>query len=183
MAVRVESMGESNIRAVKSIEIECGLSRWPEADYLKEINRPEAITLVAIDGEQVVGFLCARLIISNQNQPENHPKNKHQSASMKLKERLINPYQEAEIYNLAVKQAHRRQKIAKRLLKSLYNMAAQYQIDVIWLEVRQSNLAALNFYRQEGFVEVALRKGLYAQPPEDGILMKKNCESLRREVF
>ncbi len=40
------------------------------------------------------------------------------------------------------------------------------------LEVRASNLAALAFYRAQGFVETGRRIGYYTDPIEDAVLMQ-----------
>jgi ribosomal-protein-alanine acetyltransferase len=42
----------------------------------------------------------------------------------------------------------------------------------ICLEVRASNQSALALYRKHGFEEVGVRKGYYANPPDDAILCR-----------
>src|SRR5262249_11518023 len=73
---------------------------------------------------------------------------------------------EHEILNLAVDPAHRRQGIARALLRD-----ALSQANADWfLEVRESNVPAIALYRSLGFEQVALRPGYYS--PESGIVMK-----------
>jgi len=76
--------------------------------------------------------------------------------------------EEAEILNLAVGPAARRQGIATRLVEETAAAAG----GSLWLEVRQSNVAARNLYEKLGFREVGLRPNYYQNPPEDGIVMK-----------
>jgi ribosomal protein S18 acetylase RimI-like enzyme len=77
------------------------------------------------------------------------------------------PGQEAEILNLAVAPASRRQGIAAALLHHARdNSAAQ-----LWLEVRVSNSAARAFYATQGFLETGLRPNYYQEPGEDAIVM------------
>jgi ribosomal-protein-alanine acetyltransferase len=72
---------------------------------------------------------------------------------------------EAEILNLAVHPAFRRQGIALQLLREL-------SAPRIFLEVRESNHAARALYLRAGFEECGLRRKYYDNPPEDGIVMR-----------
>jgi ribosomal-protein-alanine N-acetyltransferase len=72
---------------------------------------------------------------------------------------------EIEILNLAVAPAFRRRGIAKALLDKLPKCE-------IFLEVRESNLAARGLYQAAGFREVGLRRGYYQDPPEGAIVMR-----------
>ena len=42
------------------------------------------------------------------------------------------------------------------------------------LEVRRSNLAALNLYEKLGFRATAIREGYYQNPEEDGLILWLN---------
>jgi ribosomal-protein-alanine N-acetyltransferase len=75
---------------------------------------------------------------------------------------------ECELLNLVVKPACRRQGVARRLLELLLHGEGK----TVFLEVRESNLAAQNFYKSMGFKEVSIRKGYYDSPPESAIVMK-----------
>lgn len=78
---------------------------------------------------------------------------------------------EVEILNVAVHPEWRRRGLAKRLLKRLTRHSAIY-----FLEVRESNYAALALYRRLGFAEIARRKKYYRRPTETAIVMEmKRC--------
>ena len=47
-------------------------------------------------------------------------------------------------------------------------------LEVITLEVRQSNQAALRLYGRAGFITVAIRRGYYRHPAEDAMVMVKS---------
>jgi ribosomal-protein-alanine N-acetyltransferase len=78
---------------------------------------------------------------------------------------------EIHIANLAVHPQWRRQGIAKILMQKVIDQYPEF----CWirLEVRRSNTAARNLYRQLGFREVGVRKRYYVQENEDAILMTK----------
>ena len=42
----------------------------------------------------------------------------------------------------------------------------------IFLEVRESNKKAINFYKKNNFKQISIRKGYYSDPTEDAIIMK-----------
>lgn len=74
---------------------------------------------------------------------------------------------EREILNVAVAPAYRRSGIATLLLK--HELSPQ---NVYFLEVRESNAAALALYRKIGFFEVGRRAEYYQMPTERAIVMK-----------
>ena len=46
-------------------------------------------------------------------------------------------------------------------------------VQSIFLEVRESNAAAIAMYEQFGFIKISTRKKYYDSPVEDGLVMKK----------
>lgn len=75
---------------------------------------------------------------------------------------------EWEILNLATDAAHRRRGYAKRLLGDFLASGVQ----AVFLEVRESNLAAQKLYKALKFIEVNIRKHYYRDPPESAIVLK-----------
>ena len=81
---------------------------------------------------------------------------------------------EAEIDNLAVSQAWRRQGIATFLLGTAWEYACGRGISAMYLEVRASNMAALRLYERAKFHEVGIRVRYYQSPEEDAIRLARN---------
>ena len=75
---------------------------------------------------------------------------------------------EQELLNLAVAPECRRLGIARQLLKSLL----EYFRGTVFLEVRESNRAAIGLYKSLNFQYVNRRNGYYESPPEAAIVMK-----------
>jgi ribosomal-protein-alanine N-acetyltransferase len=75
---------------------------------------------------------------------------------------------EREILNLAVAPEFRRKGVAKALWEACIAGFA----GSVYLEVRESNSAAINFYKSHCFQEVNRRTKYYAHPPEAAIVMK-----------
>ena len=75
---------------------------------------------------------------------------------------------EHEILNLAVDPAERRKGIAAGLLR---DVLAGIQ-GACFLEVRESNQAAIQLYESAGFAFAGRRSGYYQQPAEEAIVMR-----------
>lgn len=80
---------------------------------------------------------------------------------------------EAELLNIAVAEQARRKGVATLLLEALENYFREKNAEKIFLEVREKNLSAINFYEKHGFVKNGLRKNYYSNPIDNGVLMMK----------
>lgn len=80
-------------------------------------------------------------------------------------------YDRIEIDNFYVIESKRHNGIGTKLMSYLISYAISLRVVNITLEVRVSNINAINLYKKFGFREVALRKYYYGN--EDGILMEK----------
>ena len=80
---------------------------------------------------------------------------------------------EGEIYRIATKPEYRKRGIAYRLLDFAIKTARGAGLESVFLEVRESNVAARNLYRAYGFSEIGVRKNYYKEPVENAVLMMK----------
>jgi len=76
---------------------------------------------------------------------------------------------EWEIENLAVAPAARRRGFGTHLLNEFLDLARARAAEAVFLEVRESNLAARQLYEKCAFRESGRRKGYYRDPKEDAI--------------
>ncbi len=156
------------IEQVLAIACESGLSFWSFADYKKEIDIFDGFIKVARINGETIGFIVARPsfeeksnILGNSNESNGNIKDNGGGSEIEL-----------EIYNIAVKKNFRRKGIGQRLLQNLLSRAVLYRRAVLWLEVRQSNVEAINFYRANNFKIALQRKDFYRRPTEDAFVMK-----------
>ena len=70
-----------------------------------------------------------------------------------------------EILAIATIEKYRNKGIAQELLDKI-------RIKNIFLEVRESNKVAINFYKKNNFKEISIRKNYYSEPTENAIIMK-----------
>lgn len=70
-----------------------------------------------------------------------------------------------EILAIATIEEYRNKGIAQELLDKI-------KTKDIFLEVRESNQVAINFYKKNKFKEISIRKNYYSEPNENAIIMK-----------
>lgn len=80
---------------------------------------------------------------------------------------------EAHVLNLCVEPAYHQQGIGRFLLAHLQQVARAAGMDLMLLEVRKSNSAAIALYLGAGFHKLGVRKGYYPAPDgsEDALLL------------
>jgi|HubBroStandDraft_6_1064221.scaffolds.fasta_scaffold23076_4 ribosomal-protein-alanine acetyltransferase len=148
-AVRIRRMVPADIPPVMAIANSLpGAPHWRAEVYqemLDPARRPARISLVAEDSE---GRLVGLGVIV-----------------------LIPP--QAELEAIAVTGERQLRGIARSLLSDLLTQLKRFGITEVTLEVRESNRTAQAFYRASGFIETGRRRGYYADPQEDALLMMK----------
>ena len=78
---------------------------------------------------------------------------------------------QGEILNLAVDPRIRRRGLGRLLLHALLEMFQRESVASVFLEVRQSNEAAIGLYRGAGFRPLSTRKRYYRHPTENAVTM------------
>jgi ribosomal-protein-alanine acetyltransferase len=83
---------------------------------------------------------------------------------------------EWELENIVVAPSARRKGLGKRLLDILLVRAAQTSSESVFLEVRESNIPARNFYENARFQPAGRRKSYYDNPLEDAIVYRHDLK-------
>ncbi len=147
----IRKLSTHDVSQILIIQEESNLSFWSKDAYNDEAIRADTLSFVAIqsnDGSKVIGFIIARLLISESQN-------------------------EVEIYNFGVLKEYQKLGVGSKVLQKLLNHLGEKH-SIIWLEVRKSNITAINFYEKYNFKNVGIRKNFFSKPTEDAILMK--CE-------
>jgi ribosomal-protein-alanine acetyltransferase len=174
--IRIRRMIDADIEEVKKLETASGLSPWLLEDYRREISRRDSVAFVAEREREVIGFLVARLITTesiplSNSSPRTESK---QAFSTAITETEPVSYFESEIYNIAVREDYRKQNIGTLLLAGLIENTGPRKLRRTFLEVRESNAAAIGFYFKNGFEITGRRRCFYADPTEDALIMCRN---------
>lgn len=144
-AVVVSEMHETDIDSVLVLEKFSSATRVTAQTVISEMSNPMFIHFVAkdyLDTKRIVGF-CVGQIISD----------------------------ELHIHDLIVDPDFRRQGIAQRLVDELFVIARGSGVKRATLEVRKSNVGAIELYRKFGFVDEGLRRNYYVDNGEDALIM------------
>jgi [ribosomal protein S18]-alanine N-acetyltransferase len=120
-------------------------AHWSAAQYdaLFHASAPERVALILDEEAELQAFVIARVVA-----------------------------EEWEIENIAVAGSARRRGLGTRLLGELLDLARAKGAVAVFLEVRQSNLAARALYEKWAFRESGCRPGYYEYPEEDAILYR-----------
>ena len=147
--------------SVVALEEACGLNSRGLEGYRKMLSNPKTVLLIALTPASLISPLGPISPISPFNP----------IIGLFSGEVVVD---ELQIDNLAVAEQWRRRGIGEALLKSALSQSAGLGARSATLEVRSANATARAFYEKEGFAPVGLRKGYYADPPDDALLL--SCE-------
>lgn len=153
--MHIRTATRDDIPAVMALEAQAATaSHWRGEDYLKifDDTAPRlALVVEARDGFRTV-----------EGGGTTHPKLRAFLVAL-----CAGP--EWEIENIVVAIQAQRHGLATCLLAELLGRARAAGAEALFLEVRESNLAARALYEKHGFAETGRRKRYYSDPPEDAI--------------
>ena len=103
----------------------------------------------------------------------------YQSWTVQMEQRIIGyailsvAAGEAHLLNLAIDPEFQKRGLGRRVLHFLMDSAREQEVDTIFLEVRDSNRAAISLYFDEGFNQIGIRNNYYPADNgrEDAIIM------------
>ena len=78
---------------------------------------------------------------------------------------------ETTLTNIAVRKKYQKMKVGVSLLKTLEDEALQKGSDIVLLEARESNEAAISFYQSKGYYKIYKRENYYHSPRESAVIM------------
>jgi ribosomal-protein-alanine N-acetyltransferase len=89
-------------------------------------------------------------------------------------------HDEVHVLNVAVDPRHRRRGVARLLMTETERRAHAAAATLLTLEVRRSNTAALDLYKQFDYRAVGVRPNYYVDEGEDAIVMIKELKKAAR---
>lgn len=89
---------------------------------------------------------------------------------------LVTVLDEAQIINVATSPEFRSRGYAREVIFSVLNECKKRGITLISLEVRESNVPAIELYTSFGFTIEGKRKDFYKNPRENAFVMIKNLD-------
>jgi ribosomal-protein-alanine N-acetyltransferase len=140
----IARMAQNDIASIADIEKLCFSSPWTEEMLQEELGNPIAVFLAARSAGRVAGYAGMTVVVG-----------------------------EGYIANIAVHPEFRRRGCATALLGALCGYAEKNGLELLTLEVRSGNAAAIKIYEKAGFARVGVRPGFYSKPREDALIMTR----------
>lgn len=80
----------------------------------------------------------------------------------------------AELHSVAISDIYKRSGNGLSLINNMFELLKKKKIREIFLEVRASNIPAINLYKKLEFKEINIRNNYYKSPPEDALVFRKS---------
>jgi ribosomal-protein-alanine N-acetyltransferase len=145
LSVLVRELNDSDIDQVVSLEKDIFPDPWPRSAFEEQLRGPQWGGIVAEQGGRLIGYACYLIVAT-----------------------------ESHLTNIAVDPQQRRKSVAKRLLSRILEIVSERQCEMLLLEVRTSNHAAITFYERFGFEMLYRRPNYYRRPVEDALVMVRH---------
>ncbi len=145
--ITIVNAERSDLDEIMEIERSVFSVPWSENNMLFEIDSDDAFFALAKDNGRIIGFVVMHGFSD-----------------------------EAEIFNIAVREEYRRQKTGTLLLRNALARAEEAGYKKLYLEVRAGNTAAIEMYKKNGFTLLGVRKGYYDYLKEDALIMMRDMK-------
>jgi len=137
LSVTTQRATISDLEALYQIERECFTTEaFSKLDLTYLLESPNAVSLVAQVNNAIVGFVIGSV----------HRHDKKMTG---------------RVYTLDVAVKHRRKGVGLRLLHEIERIFVKREARICYLEARKDNMAALELYRNHGYVEIEELKDYY----------------------
>ena len=141
-----EPMSHADLDDVLALELSVYPHPWSHANFLDSLNSNYQAWVLRDQAGDLLGYFLLMAIVD-----------------------------EAHLLNVAVSAERQGQGLGRLLLNQAVACARGLGMDSVLLEVRPSNVRALEIYKRYGFKEIGRRKGYYPaadQQREDAIVMR-----------
>jgi len=143
LKINIRPMTEADLEQVLAIETASFSVPWSREHFVNELEAHHSFPYIAELGNCAAGYVC-----------------------------LMSLFEEAQILDIAVDHLLRGQGIARMLMDHAISVALEKGAEVLSLEVRASNIAAITLYERCGFLRTGLRQRYY-EGRDDAVLMEK----------
>ena len=142
-AVTYRPMQESDLDAIMAIEPKIYSHPWSRGNFADSLKSGYSCWVVELDGE-LIGYGALMVVLD-----------------------------EAHLLNISIAKAFQGRGFGRGLLEHFIEVARRHGGQMMFLEVRPSNISAIALYESMGFNEFSVRKGYYPahNGREDAVLM------------
>lgn len=138
----IQNATTEDVDSISSLEKECFSDAWSKESFYSCFENPFYKVVVAKDYGKLIGYAIIKCI-----------------------------YEDGELLRVAVSVQYRRQSVSYNLLTRIFEMAGCNGVEKIFLDVRESNDAAILLYEKMGFRRYEMTDGFYSNPVEASVKM------------
>ena len=150
-ALALRAAEPHDVPALAELDASCFGNPWSEKIWAQEVARDLAVVTVAIGRDPLVGMVGASCVWVVAD--------------------------EAHLLRIATRPTYRGRGAGSDLLAAALVSARAAGCATMILEVARRNRAAVALYERRGFAVVGERKGYYATPPDDALLMRRSLDT------
>lgn len=147
-SIEISTINSTDLISILEIEQASQIIPW-SMQSLQECYNEQYLNLKLTLNKEIIGFCISQQILD-----------------------------EATLFNIAIKPNFQGLGYGKHLLDNLIQQLKQKKCKSIWLEVRESNIAAQTLYQKLGFKTVSIRKEYYRtlnNQRENAVIMVLEC--------
>lgn len=141
----------ADVVTLAELDVACFGNPWSVEIWAQEVARDLASVTVALSQDPLVGVVGASCVWMVAD--------------------------ESHLLRISTRPTYRGRGVARDLLEAAFVSARAAGCVSMLLEVARRNRAALSLYDRTGFSVVGERKGYYATPPDDALLMRRGLSS------
>jgi [ribosomal protein S18]-alanine N-acetyltransferase len=138
----IRRMNAADLAEVKEIENTLFPDPWSEEFFVEEFERHDAYVLAENQTGKLAGYLCGWHVLD-----------------------------EFMITNIGIRKEDQRKGLGEFMLREVISQKAETGVIYFYLEVRESNLSAIQLYNKLGFGIIGKRFDYYQNPEENALVM------------
>lgn len=133
MQVTLRSITAEDAARIAGLERACFSDAWGEESVRSTLTRKDFCGVILECDGAAVGYVCGTVL-----------------------------FEDAELLRIAILQEKRRLGLGAAVLDAFLEAVRAQKAERVWLEVRESNAAAISLYSSRGFVQGRVRENYYA---------------------
>lgn len=144
--IYIKQASIQHLNKIEEIENSLNIRNLSYSSLKNDLESTNTIYLVLLDNENIIGYIGLELLVDH-----------------------------ADITGIAILSEYRKKGLASYLLNTAIEKCREMNLDNIFLEVRTSNLPAINLYKKLGFEKISIRNNYYSNG-EDALIFVLNLK-------
>lgn len=144
--IYIKQASIQHLNKIEEIENSLNIRNLSYSSLKNDLESTNTIYLVLLDNESIIGYIGLELLVDH-----------------------------ADITGIAILSEYRKKGLASYLLNIAIEKCREMNLDNIFLEVRTSNLPAINLYEKLGFEKISIRNNYYSNG-EDALIFVLNLK-------